>query len=282
TGINLSEIPLVIIGSDGSLQDSQCGIALIASQSTIQEVPTNRSLDIKVSYWDLTGWVYDNAGNETALNLSLDPVRSRLAREAWDDPKTKTEVGSPISGGRWVDVGLLYDGRRMVLYLDGIRVAERHTGVPATLRAEGDVVHVGERRFPGSPASVEYASAPIDDIRLFRLGSSDIAELPGNVVLVAEAGKSPTPTIGWRILCQPDGRVEVSRDDDADTTPVNDCVITVTAGKHTSDTATIVLAQLRAAGTLQNAELTVTFDGRVLSRLVAVGNTNGTTTQDKP
>jgi prepilin-type N-terminal cleavage/methylation domain-containing protein len=276
TGINLSEIPLVIIGGDGSVEDSQCGIGLIAKQSIIQ----NSNPKIMITYWDLTGWVFDDAGHEVALNVSTDPITSRLARETWADDKP--EVSTPISGGRWVDVGLLYDGRRMVLYIDGIRVAERRNDVPARLRADGDVVHVGTRLILGSPATIEYASAPIDDIRLFRLGTSDVADLPGNVVLVTEAGKSPTQNLGWRILCQPDGRVEVSRDDDSNTTPVNDRVTTVTTGRRTGDTATIVLAQLRAPGTLQNAELTVTLDGRVNSRLVTGSSGNGNVTQDKP
>ena len=79
----------------------------------------------------------------------------------------------------------------------------------------------------------------------------------------------PKATLGWRFLCQPDGRVEVSRDDDTDAKPVNDRVTAVTTGPRTGDTATILLGQLRAPGTIQNAELKVTLDGRVSSRLVA-------------
>jgi prepilin-type N-terminal cleavage/methylation domain-containing protein len=281
-GLNLTEIPLVIVGGDGSLETSQCGIGLIATQSTIQ----NSTPPIQVTYWDLTGWVYDDGGRMVALNQSLDPVPSRHAREAWDDPKTKIEVANPISGGRWVDVGLLYDGRRMVLYLDGQRVAERRTGVPDRLRSDGADIHVGTRVLPGSPATVEYAAAPLDDIRLARLSTAEMSDLPGNVVLVPSAGAGPSRTLGWRMLCQPDGRVEVSRDDQ-DPTPVNDQQKpdesetqpdgSTRLKPRTGNVATILLGQLHAPGTIQNAEVTVTLDGHVESRLIAQTAAGGAT-----
>jgi hypothetical protein len=89
------------------------------------------------------------------------------------------------------------------------------------------------------------------------------------VVLVDALRGRPLATLGWRFLCQPDGRVEVARDDDTDATPVNDRVTAVTTGERTGDRATILLGQLRSPGMIQNAELTVTLDGRVISRLVS-------------
>ena len=111
-----------------------------------------------------------------------------------------------------------------------------------------------------------------------------------------------TDSIGWRIVCQPDGRVETYRDDDTDPRAVNDRVVKYEEFEEVKDvndedkdgnkdelikrlktrvgdTATIILGQLRAPGTLQNAELTVTMDGRVLSRLITSGNGTGTTKQ---
>jgi len=268
TGLTTIIIPLVMIGEDGSRETSQCGIGLRPHQATIQQRTPNNPNDLAalVTGWDLTGWVCDEAGVEFALNASTDPITTRLAREPW---ALGPELANLISGGQWVDVGLLYDGRRMVLYLNGQRIAERRTGVPATLRADGEQLHIGSLLTVGPPATIDYAPAPIDDIRLYRLGGGDVADLPGNVVLVPGVRAAATATIGWRILCQPDGRVEVTRDDDTETAPINDRETTIAPGPRAGHTATIVLGQLRSPGTIQNAELTVTLDGRVLSRLLS-------------
>jgi len=261
-------IPLALIGDDGSLASSQCGIALKSYNLSIHGPLAGTVV------WDVVGWVYDDAGNEVAINASTDPVRTRAGIETL--PSGENDLAHPLIGGRWVDVGLLYDGRRLVLYLDGVRIAERRTGIPAKLRAEGDQLHIGSLLIPGAPPSVTYSPVPLDDVRLYRLGTADVADLPGNVVLVSAIGAAPSATLGWRILCQPDGRVEVSRDDDVDAAPINDRGGQPVAGTpRTGDTATILLGQLRAPGTLQNAELTVTLDGRVHSRLVTAPAPNG-------
>jgi hypothetical protein len=266
-GASGSLLPLVLVGGNGEAEDSQCGIALRALTFRVHAAnasPTEPVVPFTV--WDPVGWVYDSAGREEALNGSTDPVATRLGADPL--PSGDNDLAEPINGGRWVDVGLLYDGRRMVLYVDGRRVAERRDDIPTQLRAEGDSLHLGAITIPGSPPVVQYASGPIDDVRLYRLGSGEVSDLPGNVVLVSSAGATPTATIGWRILCQPDGRVEVSRDDDSDDRPLNDRGGQPTTGDRPGERATIVLAQLRVPGTLQNAELTVTLDGRVTSRLV--------------
>lgn len=294
-------LPLVIIGGDGSGEQSQCGLGLIPLQSTIQNGP---GVNAVITTWELTGWVYPESGNSADIFAARDAIKTRIGREKWQktDGTTTDEFAHGITGGEWIDVGLLYDGKRLVLYLNGERIAERTTNVPANLRADGETIHLGSRLLTTNPPTVEYAQAPIDDVRLYRLGSSDVADLPGNVVLVPSAGASASATIGWRIVCQPDGRVETYRDDDTDPRAVNDRVVKYEEfelvedendvdhdgnkkelikrlKRRVGDTATIVLGQLRAPGTLQNAELTVTMDGRVLSRLITNGTGTGTTNQ---
>ena len=99
--------------------------------------------------------------------------------------------------------------------------------------------------------------APLDDARLYRLGTADLGELPGNVVLLSNEGAKPDKNLGYRILCQPDGRVEVSRDNDGSGTSMSAPLST-----------TITIGQLRTPSALQAAEITVTLDGRVTSRLL--------------
>jgi prepilin-type N-terminal cleavage/methylation domain-containing protein len=256
-------LPLVLVGVDGRLASSQCGIALKALTYRVHaSAPA-------ITVWDPVGWVVDQDGNEVALNGSTDPVASRLGREAL--PSGATDPVVPIIGGRWVEIGLLYDGQRLLLYVDGQRVAERRDGIPARLRAEGERLYLGmlvEDPPPPNPPTTRYASGPLDDVRLHRLGTADAIDLPGQVVLVPQAGAGPLATLAWRVLCHPDGRVEVS-DDDA-SGPLNDRQGQIVAGdeRRTGQRATIVLGHLHAPGSLQNAEVTITLDGRVSSRLV--------------
>jgi hypothetical protein len=100
-----------------------------------------------------------------------------------------------------------------------------------------------------------FANASLDDARLYRLGTADLGELPGNVVLLSHEGAKPDGNLKYRILCQPDGRVEVSRDSSG--TPMSAPLSTP-----------ITIGQLRTPSALQAAEITVMLDGRVTSRLL--------------
>ncbi len=258
-------LPLILIGSDNEFATSQCGIALEALNLNIHSDPDS-------PVWDLTGWV----SNETGTRIIISSTEHALT--------TRTNIGTssgnrkdpahPLVTGRWVDVGLLYDGQRMILYMDGVRVAELRSGVPTALRAEGDLIHVGEITLAEIPRITTYSECPIDDVRLFRLGAGDIAELPGNVVLLSAVGEKPDPKLLYRILCQPDGRVEVSRQDsgtlgDDGSTPINDRATgPLRPGPRSGETATITLGHLRSPGTIQSAQVTVTRDGHVGSRLM--------------
>jgi hypothetical protein len=287
-------LPLVMIGPDEVCDYSaaQCGIGLQTVRHRPQVGTSPSGQEALITTWELTGFVRDESGDPTEV-LAIDhQIATRLGRESWngymrpEDQAWQTnskEFAHSISGGEWVDVGLLYDGRLLALYVNGRRIAVRRDGVPSRLLPDCDHLHIGQRLKSTTPLTYDYAADAIDDIRLYRLGGGDVAELPGNVVLVASAGAAPSATIGWRITCQPDGRVEIYRDDDSDPRAANDRMPSVTAGRRPGETATILLGQLRAPGTLQNAELTVTLDGRVQSRLITTGNGSGSATpQYKP
>ena len=259
-GSSVFILPLIVIGDAGAMESqSQCMLYLFGHVPN----PANQG---QVPNWELVGAVWDESGNFVTISSHSHQITTRLANP--ELPSGHPDLAHAIVGGRWIDAGLLYDGRRMLLYVNGERIAELRAGVPRALKAEGDYVHVGMIHLL-TEVDPTYAPAPLDDVRLFRLGTADVSNLPGNVVLVDALRGQPKSTLGWRFLCQPDGRVEVSRDDDTDTKPLNDRVTTITTGARTGDTATILLGQLRSPGTIQNAELTVTLDGRVSSRLVA-------------
>jgi prepilin-type N-terminal cleavage/methylation domain-containing protein len=320
SGLDLSILPLVMIGPDevGDYSKAQCGIGMQTVQHRPQVDTGPDGQEALITTWELTGFVRDDSGNPTNIFAVDHQIVTRLDRESWNGykrPEDQTwrpnskEIANPISGGEWVDVGLLYDGRLLALYLNGRRIAVRREGVPPRLLPDSDRLHIGQRLTSTTPQTYEYADVAIDDVRLYRLGGGDVAELPGNVVLVTSSGAAPSAKIGWRITCQPDGRVEMYRDDDDDDTDpraVNDRVVEYEdfefvkdtkdedgdgdkeelikrLKKRVGDTATIILGQLRAPGTIQNAELTVTRDGRVLSRLITAGSGNDSPgQQDNP
>lgn len=260
-------LPLIVIGDANAMADqSQCVLYLLGNNPLERNPSTPQINQGQIPAWELVGAVFDEAGTEVSISSHAHQVTTRMANPPL--PSGAPDLAHAIIGDRWIDVALLYDGRRMLLYLNGQRIAELRTGVPTALKAEGDHIHVGMLH-ELSKADPTYAPARLDDVRLYRLGTADVSNLPGNVVLVDALRGQPKSTLGWRMLCQPDGRVEVTRDDDTEATPVNDRETTITPGPRAGNTATILLGQLRSPGTIQNAELTVTLDGRVSSRLVA-------------
>ena len=261
-------IPLVFIGDDEKLSEGQCLLAFQGRRVTIQgtsdlkagdrgivgPIPSSVvSSDTKVQVWDLVGVIHNKNG-EAAVNSVLDAVTSRMGVEAL--PSGENDIPHPIVGGRWVDVGLLYDGKRMVLYCDGERIAQRSVATGSQLKVTGNFIFLGSvLNDLVTPNAWIYANVPLDDARLYRLGTADLGELPGNVVLLSHEGAKPDGDLGYRILCQPDGRVEVSRDNDG---------TSLSAPLST----TFTIGQLRTPSALQAAEITVTLDGRVTSHLL--------------
>jgi prepilin-type N-terminal cleavage/methylation domain-containing protein len=256
-------IPLLLIGkNDTSPSAYQCLLALQAR--TVIVHGTDLVPVATVVVWDLVGEIQNKSG-KIGINSALDAIADHMGVEKL--PSGKSDIPRPIVGGRWIDVGLLYDGERMILYCDGERIAQRPVGPNSQLVEMNSSIYLGSmpNDYAATPPTI-YANVPLDDARLYRLGTADLGELPGNVVLISnEVAK---PDLGYRILCQPDGRVEVSRDNDPNKAPINDRVTNFTTGPRVGDSATITLAQLRTPSALQAAEITVMLDGRVTSRLL--------------
>ena len=89
----------------------------------------------------------------------------------------------------------------MVLYCDGERIAQLAVGNQSQLVANGNFIFQGSMRDVDSTSlSTIYANVPLDDARLYRLGTADLGELPGNVVLIGNDGAKPDKNLGYRIL----------------------------------------------------------------------------------
>ena len=116
-----------------------------------------------------------------------------------------------ITGGRWVDVGLLYDGVNLQLFLDGHALLYASTstttvGTTTTTTTSGQPIQVSTNVVSGDPTMVNrlagtdyqavyfgmetpagqstplFADAPIDDVRVFRLATDENQDLPQGVV----------------------------------------------------------------------------------------------------
>ena len=244
-------IPLLLIGDDKSPVNGQCQLAFKRYFVTIHSNPI-----ASLGVWDLVGDINGGVKKGGVTVSSIDnAIADRLGVEAL--PSGEKDVSRPIVAGRWHDVGLLYDGERMILYCDGERIAQRFVGAQSQLvKTDNSIIYLGSmpKEEASDPPTI-YADAPLDDARLYRLGTADLGELPGNVVLLSNEGARPDGDLKYRILCQPDGRVEVSRDSSG---------TSLSAPLST----TITIGQLRTPSALQAAEITIMLDGRVTSRLL--------------
>jgi prepilin-type N-terminal cleavage/methylation domain-containing protein len=244
-------IPLLLIGDSDDPSARQCQLVVRARPVIIQGTAQDPTATVMV--WNLVGVIHDDIGTMEIQSV-YHAVATRFVVEEFSS--NNYDIPRPIVGGRWIDVGLLYDGQRMILYCDGERIAQRPVGPNLQLVEMNSSIYLGSmpNDYAANPPTI-YANASLDDARLYRLGTADLGELPGNVVLLSHEGAKPDGDLGYRILCQPDGRVEVSRDNDG---------TSLSAPLST----TITIGQLRTPSALQAAEITVTLDGRVTSRLL--------------
>ena len=139
----------------------------------------------------------------------------------------------------------------MVLYRDGIRIAERRFPTPPVLRHADESVMVGAGEiidpYSGSGVFIPSNAALFDGIVIARLATADPTPLPGGVA----------PLKPYRIVAHPDGRVEVNQVEKLSVTP------DATTAAVSSDL--IFTGKFNQAA---QATLTVSVDGRVNGKLV--------------
>ena len=185
------------------------GLALVLSTSVPVSGPNSSMAALKsVPTWEIVGWFGAGAGRCEVSSIADRPAGYKKG----DENRTIIEISGPplierkeysesgaLIGGRWTEVALLVEGDRMVLYRDGRRVGEKTgAGVGSVTPAIEERVYVGVATLQAGNVTVA-ADASIDDVRLERLGDALAGTLPGGVVPNAER----------RVVCHPDGRVEV-------------------------------------------------------------------------
>lgn len=272
-------VPLVMVGdmSSAAMGTSQCGLALWLSSRRVATPGGSYT----VRSWDLRGWVRgEGTGPVEVSSLDDPPADLALDRQALENGEL--DVANPIAGGEWEEFGLLYDGERLVLYRNGRRVGVLATGVPTVLARLDDArVWIGQLANPLAPSTDLHAGwhitggaaqgAVLDDVRLDRLGTDQLGELPRGIVLIPALNQQPTATLAYRIVAHPDGRVEVLAD--GNPTPLNAARTVAATGTTPQLTgflttaATIFVSQRLALDGAHSAKLSVGIDGRVGSTL---------------
>jgi len=237
-------LPLLSISADGTLENSLCGMWLVPVNPLTQDYsalpqdpnnPAGSSPSFSVQQLELQGWLDD--GNPDPIVVSN---LSRLTRPVDLDDETSEshlatvipgttlnpldgwDFAQPITGGKWLQVGLLYDGRQLILFLNGRRVGT--TTISTTIQSSTDeYIWVGSIESGGT--DMIALNTVFDNIRVERLARSKVTTLPPGVALANDT----------TILCLPDGRIEVNGSAGnnqitvSDTSSQRKSVITVTA-----------------------------------------------------
>lgn len=207
-------IPLALVGEHltsgyGSCEASSLGLALVQSD-TGGGLAASRTTVAKS--WEIIGWFGVEGAGRVEISSIANPPPDQAAitghkasvlivRGASGGDVSGAAESGPLVGGRWTEISLLVEGPRLVLYRDGRRVGEKDGAgaVSLPLRAMGDDerVYVGYMTLGG--LGKDATSTQIDDVRVERLGDAMAGTLPGGVKPDAER----------RIVCHPDGRVEI-------------------------------------------------------------------------
>ena len=199
-------VPLVLVGPDDAepiFDDALIGIALVQSDVIPGGSGPAPSQPTVAASWEIIGWFgaaanrkevssITNAPNDQAALRVLTPIDIVMGTNAVNG---FTESG-PLTGGRWTEISLLIEEKRMVLYRDGRRVGEL-TGVDTvqlTPALSTERVFVGCAKIDGVLRMADYAQ--FDDARLERLGDALAGTMPAGVKFDGD----------HRIICHPDGR----------------------------------------------------------------------------
>jgi len=225
--------PLIVLGTaNGQLVESLAGIQLVkvvtetvspsvnplinatkghlAQRERLRVDPSTAStfkVPLLLHTWEIQGWVVPQGAQ--ALDVSswdpadtpagLSRVQGDLHQSALISNQVQQDIASPLAGGAWVSLALLYDGERLILYRQGRRIGVRTVG-PLTLPPGCDQIFIGSVQYDGTANPTFANTCAFDNPRLERLGTDRMGTLPGGVMLTSAAIA--------QIICHPDGRVE--------------------------------------------------------------------------
>ena len=261
-------IPLLVIGPDATRTASLCGLMLrhvmrdvqkletdfvpLPNMSAAPTAPPSFPLIPRLATWELVGWINDTKSADNLIEVSALAASDRPVDLLRDEPvlhdsvAPEYDIAWPMAGGRWEEVGLLFDGegKRLVLYRNGVRVGEKMLTTVPELSDTAEKITIGSISLVAN-TFINADMAIIDEAAVHRLATSDPKRLPGDIA----------PAQTYRIVAQPDGRIEV------------DYTAAVAAATLTSNTAFAAPDQtLTFSGTFNqpgSANLTITIDGRV-------------------
>lgn len=272
------QIPLILVGDDSSAANSTFGVMLVRSDAVDPrkaEIQRGAGARAKMMCWEILGWVRLPKEPEPVYISSFEHLPSDLVRDQGKLPSGNRDISDPIGGDRWEEIGLLITTDQVTLYRNGRRIAELRGGqvvdgktieLPKQLQP-GEQIWVGQANLDSGMA---YAKCPLDDARVYRLGSSEFGKLPQGVYPLADPSFPPGTAIEYRVVAHPEGRVELSSAIGADTTTAQGAALNTDAAVPTG---TILLGgDFIAAGASQQpvntAQVTVAIDGRVTSSLL--------------
>jgi type II secretory pathway pseudopilin PulG len=261
-------VPLLLIGMSDQYDVATGDYNAVQAALALRYDPPLPPIDtskIQPPVWEIVGGVYDE--NHVYYEISSKNNRVLLHEAVEAELKnitTPPETPFIVEANRWINVGLLYDGRRLYLYADDKPVAVRYDDVPEKL-ADGISCFVGQHTPDTNPRTTAYTPFSFDDIRISKLGQNDAMAFPDGVIF-------SNNVFGYRIMCHSNGRVEVFKDQNQNTQndaarAENDNDTQLISGKNASDPS-IILEQRLVPGTIQKTEITVSLDGRVTSRLI--------------
>jgi prepilin-type N-terminal cleavage/methylation domain-containing protein len=254
-------IPLLLIGPDDDRDTSICGLYLRKATREEQKLEQGDfeqdgaahpwdppgAMIPRLATWEVIGYVNDTNALPTLTEVSSFAAPRGIVRDeaALHDSVTDQEdIAWPMAGGRWEEIGLLFDreGRRLVLYRNGVRVGE-HVFPAVPDLADGDeTVLVGSIDDGSGP---RYAEGILDEISVHRLAKAEPVRLPADIL----------PVKDYAIVAHPDGRVEVDRADAVDDA--------VAAGDDAALDAEAVLEFSGSFNQASRARISVSVDGRV-------------------
>jgi prepilin-type N-terminal cleavage/methylation domain-containing protein len=275
------QIPLILVGTDDNVLTSSFGVMLVRSdavdprKATIQ---SNGNGNAKMLCWEILGWVHQPKDPEPLYVSSFDNIPADQVRDRGLLPSKNYDITDPIGGDRWEEIGLLITNDQMTLYRNGRRVGELRNGTVVNGKSidlpkqflAGEQIWVGQANL-GS--GIAYAKCPIDDARVFKLGSQEVGALPQGVFPMADPSMPANTAVEYRILAHPEGRIELSSAIGSDTRNATSAALNT--GSDVT-TGTIFLggeftrketpgSKTRGAS---SAQVSVAIDGRVNSSLI--------------
>ncbi|HEX3133002.1 MAG TPA: hypothetical protein VHX44_05395, partial [Planctomycetota bacterium] len=279
------QIPLILVGKNNTAVGSSFGVMLVRSDAVdpkralIQSGrdPYKGAVNAKSLSWEILGWVRLPKEPEPVYVSSFDNLPRDLMRDVPTLPSGKLDVADLIGGDRWEEIGLLITNDQLTLYRNERRIGELRAGqvidgkavkLPKVLEA-GDQIWVGQASLDNG---MSYAKCPIDDARVYKLGTSDFGPLPQGVYPMADPSQPANTVVEYRVMAHPEGRVELSSAIGADTRTAQGAALNTDAATPTGTiflggdfTRATTSATARGAN---SAQVTVAADGHVNGSLI--------------